>query len=368
MKNSNLFLLVAALFAFVSCGTANLTAQWGASQYRNGIYYSATVASNVQTAPAQQYVEYAQVEPEPVAPAAVALAAGESFEDRLRKFDSPVYVVNVEYVDLYPWWTLDFAWNSHSWRWYHSWYTRPYVDWYWADSWWYNRHWYNSHWYNHHWYDRYWYGHHWHPHYSPVHYPSHNRPHQPARNVYYGKRDYSPSYRDAGRGAVSTGSKSPMGNPSGSVTRRPADSRGNASAVKGQPAVQPGQQGQQGVQGVQGQQGKQGVQGQPQYRRTTGNSGSGNVKSSASEPKKENVAPSGQQQKKEQVDKKQQNKGQQNRNQQNEYRRSSSSGQSQQYNRSSSYSSGRSSYGNYGGGGSRSGGSSSGSSGAYRRR
>lgn len=365
MKNSNLFLLVAALFAFVSCGTANLTAQWGASQYRNGIYYSATVASNVQTAPAQQHVEYAQVEPEPVAPAAVALAAGESFEDRLRKFDSPVYVVNVEYVDLYPWWTLDFAWNSHSWRWYHSWYTRPYVDWYWADSWWYNRHWYNSHWYNHHWYDRYWYGHHWHPHYSPVHYPSHNRPHQPARNVYYGKRDYSPSYRDAGRGAVSTGSKSPMGNPSGSVTRRPADTRGNASAVKGQPAVQPGQQ---GVQGVQGQQGKQGQQGQPQYRRTTGNSGSGNVKSSASEPKKENVAPSGQQQKKEQVDKKQQNKVQQNRNQQNEYRRSSSSGQSQQYNRNSSYSSGRSSYGNYGGGGSRSGGSSSGSSGAYRRR
>ena len=362
MKNSNLFLLVAALFAFVSCGTANLTAQWGASQYRNGIYYSATVASNVQTAPAQQYVEYAQVEPEPVAPAAVALAAGESFEDRLRKFDSPVYVVNVEYVDLYPWWTLDFAWNSHSWRWYHSWYTRPYVDWYWADSWWYNRHWYNSHWYNHHWYDRYWYGHHWHPHYSPVHYPSHNRPHQPARNVYYGKRDYSPSYRDAGRGAVSTGSKSPMGNPSGSVTRRPADSRGNASAVKGQPAVQPGQQGQQG------QNGQNGQNGQHQYRRTTGNSGSGNVKSSASEPKKENVAPSGQQQKKEQVDKKQQNKGQQNRNQQNEYRRSSNSGQSQQYNRSSSYSSGRSSYGNYGGGGSRSGGSSSGSSGAYRRR
>ena len=365
MKNSNLFLLVAALFAFVSCGTANLTAQWGASQYRNGIYYSAAVASNVQAAPVQQYVEYAQVETEPVAPVAVALGAGESYEERLRKFDSPVYVVNVEYVDLYPWWTLDFAWNSHSWRWYHSWYARPYIDWYWADSWWYNRHWNSHYWYDHYWYDRHWYAHHWHPYYGHVHYPAH-RPHQPARNVHYGKRDYTPSYRDVNRGTVSTGSKSPMGNPSGSVTRRAAGTRGNTAVVNGQQPVLKSQQGQQG---------KQGQQGQPQYRRTVGNSSSSNVKS-APATNKENAAPAGQQQKqqvqqkqqtqqkKEQVDRSQQNKSQQNRNSQNEYRRSSSSSQSQQHNRSSSYSSGRSSYGNSGGG-SRSGGSSSSS---YRRR
>ena len=65
MKNSNLFLLVAALFAFVSCGTANLTAQWGASQYRNGIYFSAASA-NVQSAPAQVYSDYVVAEPEVV--------------------------------------------------------------------------------------------------------------------------------------------------------------------------------------------------------------------------------------------------------------------------------------------------------------
>ena len=355
MKNSNLFLLVAALFAFVSCGTANLTAQWGASQYRNGIYYSTTAASNVQAAPVQQYVEYAQAQPEQVVPASVALAEGESYEERLRKFDSPVYVVNVEYVDLYPWWTLDFAWSSHSWRWYHSWYARPY----WYDYHWYNHHWYDHYWYGHHWYHDYWYGHHhWYPHYGHIHYPPHHRPHQPARPVYYGKRDYTPSYRDVNRGHVSTGSKSPMGNPSGSVTRRAAGTRGNTAVVNGQPA---GQQRPQGVQ--QGQQGKQGQQGQPQYRRTTGNSSSGNVKS-APASKKENASSASQQKQQVQQKKEQVNKEQQNRNSQNEYRRSSSSSQSYQYHRGSSYSSGRSSYSN-GGGGSRSSGSASGS---YRRR
>jgi hypothetical protein len=351
MKNSNLFLLVAALFAFVSCGTANLTAQWGASQYRNGIYYSTTASSNVQAAPVQQYVEYAQAQPEQVVPASVALAEGESYEERLRKFDSPVYVVNVEYVDLYPWWTLDFAWSSHSWRWYHSWYARPY----WYDYHWYNHHWYDHYWYGHHWYHDYWYGHHhWYPHYGHIHYPPHHRPHQPARPVYYGKRDYTPSYRDVNRGHVSTGSKSPMGNPSGSVTRRAAGTRSNSAVVNGQPA---------GSQGQQGKQGQQGQQGQPQYRRTTGNSSSGNVKS-APASKKENASSASQQKQQVQQKKEQVNREQQNRNSQNEYRRSSSSSQSYQYNRGSSYSSGRSSYSN-GGGGSRSSGSASGS---YRRR
>lgn len=334
MKNSNLFLLVAALFAFVSCGTANLTAQWGASQYRNGIYYSPAAQAYVQAAPAQTYSDYVQAEPEAVdvqnvvQPVSPVLANGESYEDLLRKFDSPVYVVNVDYVDLYPWWTMNFAWYWPSWRWHHSWYAGwypgSYWDWYWADSWWYNRHWYSHNWYNHH-----WYAHHYYPHYRPIHHPPHHRPLQPARNVYYGKRDYVPSYRDVNRGAVSTGSKSPMGTPSGSVTRRPGDTRGNTAVVKGQQA----------------QQGKQGQQSQPQYRRTTGKNGSGDVKSTQTENKKTTQST------------------QQNSRSQSEYRRSSSSS-SQQYNRSSSYSPSRSSYGNSGGA-SRSSGSSSGS---YRRR
>ncbi len=326
MKNSNLFLLVAALFAFVSCGTANLTAQWGASQYRNGIYFSSS--ANVQTAPAQVYQQqYAQAEPEVtavqeyVAPAAPALAAGESYEERLRKFDSPVYVINVDYVDLYPWWSMNFAWCGPGWRWHHSWYARPYWDFYWADSWW-----HNHYWYGHHWYDHYWHNHFWPSYHRPGYHHPHHRPHGPVRDVYYGKRDYTTSYRDMNRRPVTVGSKSPMGTQYGSATRRGTDVRGNGAVMKGQPAGQPGKQTQQTQQT------------RPQYRRTTDKSGSTDVKKSETEKTKATQSSS-----------------------HNEYRRSSSS---QQFNRSGSSAPTRSNYSS-GGGGSRSGGSSSGS---YRRR
>ena len=117
MKNNSLFLLVAALFAIVSCGATDLYAQKRVSQYKNGIYYSSQ--QPVQNQPAQIYSEEVQAIDMP------ALGIDESYEERLRKFDSPVYIVNVEYADLYPWWTLNFAWNSRSWSWYHSWYSRP---------------------------------------------------------------------------------------------------------------------------------------------------------------------------------------------------------------------------------------------------
>ena len=40
MKNNNLFLLVAAVFALISCGTANRSAQYSGTQFRNSIYYT----------------------------------------------------------------------------------------------------------------------------------------------------------------------------------------------------------------------------------------------------------------------------------------------------------------------------------------
>ena len=55
MKNNSLFLLVAALFAIVSCGATDLYAQKRVSQYKNGIYYSSQ--QPVQNQPAQIYSE-----------------------------------------------------------------------------------------------------------------------------------------------------------------------------------------------------------------------------------------------------------------------------------------------------------------------
>ena len=56
MKNNSLFLLVAAVFAIVSCGAADLYAQKKVSQYRNGIYYSGQQRP-VQAQPVEEYAE-----------------------------------------------------------------------------------------------------------------------------------------------------------------------------------------------------------------------------------------------------------------------------------------------------------------------
>lgn len=234
MKNNSLFLLVAMLFAIVSCGAADLYAQKRVSQYRNGIYYSAQQQS-VKEQPAQVYSE------ETLAIEVPALGSDESYEERLKKFDSPVYIVNVEYTDLYPWWSLNFAWNSRNWGWYHSWYSRPY----WGGPLWYS-YWYpNSYWY---WGDYWWhypYHHHFYPAYYPVHYPSYHPGHHPAarpgRNVYYGKRDNAPSYISNGRGPVVYGGNHPASSVPGSIYRKPSQgknsgiqSAGGSQNVKGQ--------------------------------------------------------------------------------------------------------------------------------------
>ena len=247
MKNNSLFLLVAALFAIVSCGATDLYAQKRVSQYKNGIYYSSQ--QPVQNQPAQIYSEEVQAIDMP------ALGIDESYEERLRKFDSPVYIVNVEYADLYPWWTLNFAWNSRSWSWYHSWYSRPY----WASTVWYS-YWYpDSYWY---WADYWWhypYRHHFNLAYYPVHRPIHHPVHRPTarpgRDVYYGKRDNAPSYRNNGKGSVVYGGSQPASSAPGSIYRKP----GQGHNVGAQAAS--------GGQNVKGQQGNQSSS-KSQYRRT----------------------------------------------------------------------------------------------------
>lgn len=262
MKNNSLFLLVAALFAIVSCGATDLYAQKRVSQYKNGIYYSSQ--QPVQNQPAQIYSEEVPAIDTP------ALGSDESYEERLRKFDSPVYTVNVEYTDLYPWWTLNFAWNSRSWRWYHSWYSRPY----WGSPVWYS-YWYpDSYWY---WGDYWWhypYRHHFYPAYYPVHRPIHHPVHRPAsrpgRDVYYGKRNNGPSYINNGRGPVVHGGSQPASSVPGSIYRKPAQGKVNGTAAGS-------------GQNVKGQQGNSSSD-KPQYRRTTTDKSqqNGNTRSSSS--------------------------------------------------------------------------------------
>ncbi len=238
MKNSNLFLLVASLFAMVSCGTVTHTAFYGPSQLRNGIYYSSEYAG------AQTIVQEQMEEP-------VALAEGETYESRLTKFDSPVYNVNIIIDDPYTWW---------GYSWYHPYYYSWYRDYMWNYPWyssWYAGSYWNRYWFDIHWGHRYWYG--YYPHYGPIHHPVyHPAPGRPGKPVYYGKRGSSPSYRDTDRGYVSGGHTSPMGRPSqGSVTRRPQNQNGKP-VVRGQNTEHKNTQGSQ----------------TPQYRRTTERSSS----------------------------------------------------------------------------------------------
>lgn len=358
MKNSNLFLLASLLFAMVSCGTLAQQGMYGTTQFRNSIYYSPLQQSVVY---AQQPVQQPEQEQVPqqnfvsdnvyagnnvqtvhvgdenqvdiqYTPGVTYVIADdtESYAARLRKFDSPVYNINIVFDDPYPWWSVDYAWGRwgwSSWRWGVSSWDR----WYWYNTW--NSPWYTpwyGHWHNHwyagsywdwYWGDPWWRHHHHRPVYHPVpgKGPGHARPGQ---KVYYGKRDASPSYRNPGKANITSSGASPMGKPSqGSVTRRPSDTRYNQ-----------GNQPQGGSKSQVQQQGGQKSQNN-QYRRTEGN--------------KENVKSTG---------------NQSNRNTSgSQYNRSSSSSSSNRNN--SSYSSGRSSYSS-GGSSSRSGGSSS----SYRRR
>lgn len=364
MKNRNLFILMAAVMPLISCGTVGHSAFYGGSQFRNSIYYTPSnqeyaqvqeqpgnvqeVVQNSTSGEVQQYQYDASANTKTVhvgeanevninyEPGVTYVIADddESYQARLRKFDSPTYNINIDFVEPSYWWDIRFGWYRPygvAWRsaWYSPWWDR-YYSWYgpslyyWHDPWYTGPYWA---WYNP-WIDPWW---------GPVHRPGHHHPpHWPGygpgpghghghhgRDVYYGKRSSGSTYRDMDRGSVATGNHNNVqGRPNtGSVTRRPSVGTAPGNANKGSAVVKGSSQ-----------------QKEQQYRRVTRSRSSGETKVKSSN-------------------------GSSNRNSNYNYNRSNSSNS---YNRSgSSYSnsSGSTSYGNSGGGSRSQGGGSS-----YRRR
>lgn len=285
MKNNNLFLLMAAVFALISCGTANRTAYYGGTQLRNSIYYTPTGRNSQEYLQEQEYLQNLQERTTSTVAQKESYATyipstdtktvyigdnnkvnidarpgvtyrivddQESYEARLRKFDSPSYSINIDVYDPSPWWSYSYNWYSpYGYRWYSHW-GNPWYNhygwhtpsWNWRWNWHYNWRWdpwyANSYWgwydpfYDPWWGPSYWTGY-W-PGYWPVHRPGihpGNRPdHHPGagpgakpnhgKEVYYGKRNSTPSYNNANRNNGTNGNVA--GRPStGSVTRKPAN-------------------------------------------------------------------------------------------------------------------------------------------------
>lgn len=269
MKNSNLFLLLASVFALASCGTYTYTAQQGGTQFRNSIYYTPGSTDSREYVQEQQYMaqlqektssalQDAQTQSYDASTNTMTVQVGdnnvvdieynpnvtyqivddrESYEARLRKFDSPTYTINIE-MGATPWWGLD--WNTSwrwrtSWRWHNPWYYPWSYPWYgaWNSPWYADYMWgFHSPYYDpfydpfyHPFYSPWWVYHHHHHHYPGFH-PGHGPgapSHGHGRDIHYGKRNDSPSYKDVRRGnSGSMASGAAAHKPTtGSVTRRP---------------------------------------------------------------------------------------------------------------------------------------------------
>ena len=288
MKNNNLFIMMAAVFALISCGTANRTAYNSGTQFRNSIYYTPDSKTSQAYLQEQEYLQNLQerttsttaqqqeryttyipstdsktiyvgennqvnIDARPGTTYTI-VDDQESYEARLRKFDSPYYSINIDIHDPYPWWSYGYGWYyPYSGRWHSSWYHPWYshygwhtpswnLRWNWHYNWGWHNPWYGGSYWG--WYDPFydpWWGPSYWPGYWPGYWPSH-RPgfhpghhhpgHHPGagpgarpdhrRDVYYGKRNSSPTYREVGRN--NSISNSVAGRPNtGSVTRRPAN-------------------------------------------------------------------------------------------------------------------------------------------------
>lgn len=281
MKNNNLFLLVAAVFALISCGTANRSAQYSGTQFRNSIYYTPDSRDPQIYAQEQKYLQDLQERTSDATgkyarehnysttsdtrnvyvgennEVDIAYEPGvtysimddqESYEARLRKFDSPYYTINIEFHDPYPWFDYRYGWYTpYGGRWYanwsHPWYSSYYSwyapgwnwhwDWNWRWNWYHGPYWgwydpFYDPWWGHAYWPGYWPG--YHPGHWPGHHPGYHPGHGPGarpdhhRDIYYGKRNSSPTYRENGRGNVTATNGNAAGRPgTGSVTRRPAN-------------------------------------------------------------------------------------------------------------------------------------------------
>lgn len=279
MKNYTLLLLAGATF-LVSCGTYNKASN-SQSAYQNGIYYNYNndesrnaVYNNIQDADNLQAKTYREIRSSNAAAneskvqTSKTTASGnktiyvgdtnqvtiqynpnvtysimdddESYEARLRKFDSPTYTVNISFGGFWedpwysPWWGGYYdRWYRPSWiTWGAGWYN-PYYGYYyswWGPRWgvgysWYNGWyvgaygWYDPWYYGYGgWYDPWYYGGRWNnPWYDHPHWGWNNAYYR-GRDIYYGKRESSPSYNNMGSDYGSRyGNRSSIG----SVTRRP---------------------------------------------------------------------------------------------------------------------------------------------------
>lgn len=230
MKNNILLVLMAGALFLCSCGTMTKTAQNTQTGFVNSIYYAPDKGEEL--AYNQSKEELAQIQNETTSfldgrnqtiyvgdTNVVTIDYNpeytysivddqESYEARLRKFDSPVYTVNIEWNPSYnyDWYNWN-RWYTHShWGWYNPWYRYSswHNPWYYGYGYgyglglgWYDP-WYTTSWYSPYygWYDPWW-GHGW----APAPFPNHSQPHN---NIYYGHRNSSPSYNaTAGRGGSS---------------------------------------------------------------------------------------------------------------------------------------------------------------------
>lgn len=246
-KMKAVYLSAFAAIAATSCGTATF-ATYG---YENSIYTfteddrASDQAGNINLESlrksSMQTIDELRTESQVIASRSqeqefIPLAEGETFEERLTKFDNPEYSINIS-VSAYPYgcpaW-IGFGYHSPGYwsRWYGSWYDPWYGGWYdpWYNPWyggwydpWYNP-WYGG-WYNP-WYGP-WYGGWYNPWYDPW-YGGWHDPWYPSgsmrdRNVYYGKRNEGTVY---GRrnGSLSGEGNGSLNTPHGSSYRRTGNS------------------------------------------------------------------------------------------------------------------------------------------------
>lgn len=200
--------LTALCIILTACAGGRMSVNGG---FKNSIYYTSEDVLPVSTNAITENTTYVEVVPD-----------DETYEEKLHKFDSPTYSIELNLTPWYP---------SYYWRW-NRWYLSPYVytsiywDWSWRPYYYYD-YWgyYNPYRYSYRYYypyRSYW---DWHrPYYTYYH---HKPSHRPGRDVYYTRRGGmsgpTPSYRTGS----SNRSNRTVYRPSSSRPRQATSSRDN---------------------------------------------------------------------------------------------------------------------------------------------